>query len=211
MRRRGGAARLRMVRELRRWVAAGGDPGAETGFTLIELMVVLLIMAILLAIAIPTFLSVTNGAKKTATESDLTNALQSATALYTKTQTFPTTAGTPPKAEAKLVADMKATQTTITFLPTTTNQQPAKGKNSVVVINGNTGQLVGFFAEDDATGCWYAVDNQSSTTLTGVPPGDQFAGYKASHGSCATTLTSTSTKPDTSGWKPNFKTVTAVP
>ena len=34
----------------------------DSGFTLIELMVVLLILAILLAIAIPTFLSVTGGA-----------------------------------------------------------------------------------------------------------------------------------------------------
>ena len=40
------------------------EPGDESGFTLIELMVVLLIMAILLAIAIPTFLSVTNGARR---------------------------------------------------------------------------------------------------------------------------------------------------
>ncbi len=35
---------------------------AEGGFTLIELMVVLLIIAILLAIAIPTFLGVTSSA-----------------------------------------------------------------------------------------------------------------------------------------------------
>ncbi len=35
---------------------AAADLGEDAGFTLIELMVVLLILAILLAIAIPTFL-----------------------------------------------------------------------------------------------------------------------------------------------------------
>ena len=39
-----------------------GEEAAEAGFTLIELMVVLLIIAILLAIAIPTFLGVTSTA-----------------------------------------------------------------------------------------------------------------------------------------------------
>src|ERR1039458_10739746 len=48
---------------------------AEEGFTLIELMVVLLILAILLAIAIPTFLGVKGGAQDRAAQSNLTNAL----------------------------------------------------------------------------------------------------------------------------------------
>ncbi|HLI57249.1 MAG TPA: prepilin-type N-terminal cleavage/methylation domain-containing protein, partial [Actinomycetota bacterium] len=56
--------------------------GAEAGFTLIELMVVLLIMAILLAIAIPTFLGVKSGAQDRAVQSNLTNALTSAKAGY---------------------------------------------------------------------------------------------------------------------------------
>src|ERR1700728_3798043 len=56
--------------------------GAEAGFTLIELMVVLLIMAILLAIAIPTFLGVKNAAYDRSSQSNLTNALTSAKAGY---------------------------------------------------------------------------------------------------------------------------------
>src|SRR6202044_3215239 len=62
---------------------------AEAGFTLIELMVVLLIIAILLAIAIPTFLGVTNSANDRAAQSNLTNALTEATAQYQSAgQTF---------------------------------------------------------------------------------------------------------------------------
>jgi type IV pilus assembly protein PilA len=56
--------------------------GTEAGFTLIELMVVLLIIAILLAIAIPTFLGVTSSANDRAAQSNLTNGLTEATAQY---------------------------------------------------------------------------------------------------------------------------------
>jgi len=59
------------------------DEGAESGFTLIELMVVLLIMAILMAVAIPTFLGVRSGAQDRSAQSDLTNAIISAKTIYT--------------------------------------------------------------------------------------------------------------------------------
>ncbi|MDA8185549.1 MAG: prepilin-type N-terminal cleavage/methylation domain-containing protein [Actinomycetota bacterium] len=47
----------------------------EAGFTLVELMVVLLVMGILMAIAIPTFLGVTTQVHAKGTESDLVNAM----------------------------------------------------------------------------------------------------------------------------------------
>lgn len=56
--------------------------GSESGFTLIELMVVLLIMAILLAIAIPTFLGVKGSAQDRAAQSNLNTALTNAKAAY---------------------------------------------------------------------------------------------------------------------------------
>jgi type IV pilus assembly protein PilA len=67
-----------------------GEEAAEAGFTLIELMVVLLIIAILLAIAIPTFLGVTGSANDRAAQSNLTNGLTEAKALYQNQQSYAT-------------------------------------------------------------------------------------------------------------------------
>jgi len=53
-------------------------PAGDEGFTLIELMVVVLIIAILIAIAIPTFLGAQNRARDRGTQSDLRNALTAA-------------------------------------------------------------------------------------------------------------------------------------
>lgn len=60
----------------------------EEGFTLIELMVVVLIIAILLAIAIPTFLGARERANNRAAQSSLRNALTAAKVLYTDSQDF---------------------------------------------------------------------------------------------------------------------------
>ena len=60
----------------------------EEGFTLIELMVVVLIIAILLAIAIPTFLGARNRANDRAAQSSLRNALTSAKTIFTDSQDY---------------------------------------------------------------------------------------------------------------------------
>ena len=60
----------------------------DEGFTLIELMVVVLIIAILLAIAVPTFLGARERANDRAAQSNLRNANTNALVFYTDHQEF---------------------------------------------------------------------------------------------------------------------------
>lgn len=66
----------------------------EEGFTLIELMVVVLIIAILIAIAIPTFLGAQDRARDRAVQSNLRNGITAAKTIATDSDGFFFTSGT---------------------------------------------------------------------------------------------------------------------
>src|SRR5215475_11662224 len=64
------------------------DVRTETGFTLVELLVVLAILGILLAIAVPSYLGLTHRATDATAKANLRAALPSVEAYYTDNKTY---------------------------------------------------------------------------------------------------------------------------
>jgi type IV pilus assembly protein PilA len=74
----------------------------EQGFTLIELMTVILIIAVLVVLALPTFLGARNRAADRATTADVRNAFAAERAYYTDTLTYTTNPATMTAIEAAI-------------------------------------------------------------------------------------------------------------
>jgi type IV pilus assembly protein PilA len=176
-------ATLRRLRE-ERAAEMGGEGAAEGGFTLIELMVVLLIIAILLAIAIPTFLGVTNTAGDRAAQSNLTNAVTEAKALYQVTQAYTGSAAAYTSGNFTSQAPEFNWQLGAAC-PTTT----ANCVSVLVYAVSSAGDAQGLsLAVDSAktNTCWYAFDVESTPASAPLKAGTTFANAGTYYGKQAT-------------------------
>jgi type IV pilus assembly protein PilA len=127
----------------------------DAGFTLIELMVVLLILAILLAIAIPTFLGVTKSANDRAAQSNLNTALLNAKAQYQQnSQSYPAT--------ATLQAALSSAEPSLQFV---TGASTDQNHISVFTTADGNGLILAAYSAQTHN-CWFVVDTPAVTATT---------------------------------------------
>jgi type IV pilus assembly protein PilA len=93
----------------------------DEGFTLVELMVVVLVIAILIAIAVPTFLGARQRAQDRAAQSDLRNAMTAEKVFYVDNEAY-----------SSVAADLTAIEPSLAF----------DGTDVAVAIDGANDQVV---------------------------------------------------------------------
>jgi type IV pilus assembly protein PilA len=148
----------------------------EDGFTLIELMVVVLIIAILIAIAIPTFLGARSRAQDRAAQSNLRNALTAEKTYYTDNQNY-----------SEDVAAGGALKSIEPALGWTADAAPATVGAVYVKVSGASSDTVTVGAKSASGTCFYIKD-----VATGASAGTFYAKNTTCAAPSATTVSGTS-------------------
>jgi len=129
---------------------------SEDGFTLVELMVVVLIIAVLLAIAIPTFLGSQGKSKDRATQSALRNTITSAKTVFVDTANYTNVTDTA----------LRAAEPSLSFLATGTASTGPKE----VSVNPASSTTFYAAAKSASGSCFYIKDDSAATVTYATGP-----------------------------------------
>jgi type IV pilus assembly protein PilA len=161
--------------------------GDEGGFTLIELMVVVLIIAILIAIAIPTFLGARQRAQDKQAQSNIRNALTTEKTYYVDNQAYTATA-----------ANLSAIETSLDF--SQANAATRGVKPTLVTVGTDTAGGVCLESDSKSGSKFFLVD-----ITAGAQAGTWYGKYANGAGaSCPaddSAAPSGYSKDATTGWK----------
>ncbi|NNJ47472.1 MAG: prepilin-type N-terminal cleavage/methylation domain-containing protein [Acidimicrobiia bacterium] len=143
----------------------------DRGFTLIELMIVVLIVAILIAIAIPTFLGQRTSAEDAAAKSSLRNALTTEKAYFSGAEAFTDDLDILSDIEPSLFNVTGASPAINTFDPIVVTIAPA-GQAVCLVAQTPRGEYLAIW-EGSASGTQFGIhsSNPFGTCSAAGPPG----------------------------------------